>query len=112
MEFLQVPALGLVKLSLIFYRRVFSKNAAPRFNIVTWFLTGIIIIWTVPFFFSILFMCEANFEAYWASTVIEKQNCVETSMLHNAFAISDVVTDSVVASLPVPMVCIYPSALH
>lgn len=27
------------------------------------------------------------------------------SMLHNAFAISDVVTDFVVVSLPVPMVC-------
>lgn len=36
---------------------------------------------------------------------MEKAHCVDTDMLHNAFAISDVVTDFVIISLPVPMVC-------
>ncbi|KAF7892849.1 uncharacterized protein EAF02_000387 [Botrytis sinoallii] len=99
------PALGLVKLSLIlFYRRVFTRNAAPRFNIVTWFMIFIIIIWTLSFFFSILFICGGDFSAYWTSTIVEKAHCVDTDMLHNAFAISDVVTDFVIISLPVPMI--------
>ncbi|ESZ99267.1 hypothetical protein SBOR_0308 [Sclerotinia borealis F-4128] len=104
-ELLQIPALGLVKLSLIFfYRRVFSRNAAPRFNIVTWFMICIIIIWTLSFFFSILFICGTDFSAYWTSTIVEKAHCVDTDKLHNAFAISDVVTDFVIISLPVPMI--------
>ncbi|KAF7906310.1 hypothetical protein EAF00_000589 [Botryotinia globosa] len=104
-ELLQIPALGFVKLSLIlFYRRVFTRNAAPRFNIVTWFMILIIIIWTLSFFFSILFICGTDFSAYWTSTIVEKAHCVDTDMLHNAFAISDVVTDFVIISLPVPMI--------
>lgn len=38
---------------------------------------------------------------------MEKAHCVDTDMLHNAFAISDVVTDFVIISLPVPMVCVF-----
>lgn len=37
---------------------------------------------------------------------MEKAHCVDTDKLHNAFAISDVVTDFVIISLPVPMVCL------
>ncbi|CAD6448222.1 233e18dd-bbc7-4aaf-9392-5be7a1c50f53 [Sclerotinia trifoliorum] len=104
-ELLQIPALGLVKLSLIlFYRRVFTRNAAPRFNIVTWFMILIILLWTLSFFFSILFICGLDFAAYWTSTVVEKAHCVDTDRLHNAFAISDVVTDFVIICLPVPMI--------
>ncbi|TGO44540.1 hypothetical protein BCON_0501g00010 [Botryotinia convoluta] len=106
-ELLQIPALGFVKLSLIlFYRRVFTRNAAPRFNIITWFMILIIIIWMLSFFFSILFICGTDFSAYWTSTIVEKAHCVDTDKLHNAFAISDVVTDFVIISLPVPMVCV------
>ncbi|KAA8576823.1 hypothetical protein EYC84_006871 [Monilinia fructicola] len=39
-----------------------------------------------------------------ASTIVEKEHCVDTSKLHNAFAISDVVTDFIIISLPVPMI--------
>ncbi|KAB8302374.1 hypothetical protein EYC80_005800 [Monilinia laxa] len=104
-ELLQIPALGFVKLSLIlFYRRVFTRNAAPRFNVVTWFMIFIIILWTLSFFLSILFICGTDFSTYWTSTIVEKEHCVDTSKLHNAFAISDVVTDFVIISLPVPMI--------
>ncbi|KAG4029788.1 hypothetical protein MFRU_014g00870 [Monilinia fructicola] len=104
-ELLQIPALGFVKLSLIlFYRRVFTRNAAPRFNVVTWFMIFVIILWTLSFFLSILFICGTDFSAYWTSTIVEKEHCVDTSKLHNAFAISDVVTDFIIISLPVPMI--------
>ncbi|QSZ30119.1 hypothetical protein DSL72_004639 [Monilinia vaccinii-corymbosi] len=104
-ELLQIPALGFVKLSLIFfYRRVFTRDAAPRFNVVTWLMIGIIIIWTLAFFFAILFVCGTDFSAYWTSTIVERDNCVDTDKLHNAFAMSDVATDFVIISLPVPMI--------
>ncbi|KAM3075815.1 hypothetical protein ACMFMG_007942 [Clarireedia jacksonii] len=104
-ELLQTPALGFVKLSIIlFYRRIFTKNAAPRFNLITWAAIAMIVVWTVSFFFSILFICGTDFEAYWQSTIVEKAHCVNTNMLHNAFAISDVVTDILIAILPIPMI--------
>ncbi|PQE28267.1 plasma membrane Pth11 protein [Rutstroemia sp. NJR-2017a WRK4] len=99
------PTLGLIKLSLIFfYRRSFSVHAASRFNVVTWIAALLILLWTLSFFFSLVFICGVNFSAYWASTVIEKEYCTDTSLLHNAFAVSDVLTDVGVLSLPVPMI--------
>ena len=105
MELLQVPALGLIKLSFIlFYRRIFTKGAAWKFNWVTWSMLAIITAWTIAFFFAILFICGTDFSAYWTSTKVEAANCTETSMLHNAFAISDVVIDVIIIVLPLPMV--------
>ncbi|CAG8956466.1 hypothetical protein HYFRA_00003851 [Hymenoscyphus fraxineus] len=104
-ELLQVPAMGLIKLSLLFfYRRVFTKSVARTFNIVSWVVIFIVITWTVSFFFSLVFICGTDFDAYWQSTVIEKAHCVDTSKLHNAFAISDVVTDFIIICLPMPMI--------
>ncbi|KAI9692056.1 MAG: hypothetical protein M1820_009559 [Bogoriella megaspora] len=104
-ELLQVPALGLIKLSFIlFYRRIFTKDAAWKFNWVAWFMLAIITAWTIAFFFAILFICGTDFSAYWTSTEVEAANCTETSMLHNAFAISDVVIDVLIIILPLPMV--------
>jgi hypothetical protein len=105
-ELLQIPALGAVKLSFVFfYRRIFTKNAAPKFNIATWFMIGLIIAWTLSFFFAITFICGTDFSAYWTSTTVEKANCVDTDALHNAFAVSDVITDLLIITLPIPMVC-------
>jgi len=105
-EILQIPALGFVKASFIlFYRRIFTKGAAAKFNWVSWFILFVIISWTVAFFFALVFICGSDFSAYWASTIVEKANCVNTSILHNAFAISDVVTDVIIITLPLPMVC-------
>lgn len=104
-EILQVPALGLVKASFILlYRRIFTKRTAPVFNWITLSMLCVIISWTVAFFFSIVFICGNDFSAYWTSTLVEKAHCVNTSMLHNAFAISDVVTDAIIITLPMPMV--------
>ena len=105
MEILQVPSLGLVKTSFILlYRRIFTKSTAPIFNWITWSILFLIVGWTIGFFFSIVFICGTDFSAYWTSTVVEKAHCVDTSMLHNAFAISDVVTDAIIITLPLPMV--------
>jgi len=107
-EILQIPALGFVKASFIlFYRRIFTKSAAKKFNWVTWFMLFVIVSWTIAFFFALVFICGTDFSAYWTSTIVEKANCVDTSMLHNAFVISDVVTDVIIIVLPLPMVSSY-----
>ena len=64
----------------------------------------IVISWSIAFFFAIVFICGNDFSAYWTSTIVEKAHCVNTNMLHNAFAISDVVTDVMIIILPLPMV--------
>ncbi|KAL9630654.1 MAG: hypothetical protein Q9164_006311, partial [Protoblastenia rupestris] len=64
----------------------------------------LIIGWTIAFFFSLVFICRDYFSAYWISLEVEKAHCVDTSMLHNAFAISDVVTDVLIIILPIPMI--------
>ena len=104
-EVLQVPTLGLIKLSFIFfYRRIFEKRASPRFHIVSLIVIFVVAAWTISFFFSLLFICGTDFVAYWTSTVVEKEHCVNTNELHSAFAITDVITDVLVISMPLPMV--------
>ena len=104
-ELLQVPSLGLIKTSFIlFYRRIFTKSTITKFSMITWFMLFAIISWTIAFFFAILFICGNDFSAYWTSTIVEKENCTNTSMLHNAFSISDVVLDVLIIALPLPIV--------
>lgn len=94
-----------MKLSFVFfYRRIFPRKVAKIFNVVSLTMIGIILVWTIAFFFSILFICGTDFSAYWTSTIVEKEHCVNTNMLHNAFAISDVITDIMIITLPIPMV--------
>lgn len=109
-EILQVPALGLVKSSFILlYRRIFTRKSAPRFNMVSLGVLALIISWTVAFFFALVFICGTDFSAYWTSTTVERARCVDTNILHNAFAISDPITDIIVILLPLPMVSLYQS---
>lgn len=104
-ELLQVPALGLVKSSFVLlYRRIFTKRTAPVFNIVSWVALAVVVSWAIAFFFSLVFICGTDFSAYWTSTAVEKERCVDTNMLHNAFAISDFLTDLIIILLPLPMV--------
>ncbi|KAL8731128.1 MAG: hypothetical protein Q9181_004427, partial [Wetmoreana brouardii] len=104
-EILQVPALGLVKSSFVLlYRRIFTKGTAPTFNVVSGAVLALVVSWAVAFFFALVFICGTDFSAYWISTTVEKARCVDTNMLHNAFAISDFLTDLVVILLPLPMI--------
>lgn len=103
---MQIPALGLVKLSLLFfYRRIFSIGRGKVFNAITVGMISVITIWTIGFFFGFLFICGSHFTAYWSSLASEKVYCVNTMFLHNWYAISDVITDIIVLIIPLPLVC-------
>ncbi len=90
---------GLAKASiLLLYIRIFEVKA---FRIWPMTVLVIVIAWTVSFFFASLFQC------YPITPLIEpfyKNHCVNTVPLWYAGGISDIVLDSIILALPVPMV--------
>lgn len=108
MEILQIPALGFIKASFVLlYQRIFPRRTAPVFGIISWIMLGLIVAWTISFFFSIIFICGTNFSAYWISTEVEARECVKTSALHQGLAVSDFVMDVLIILMPIPMVSIF-----
>ena len=92
---------GLTKLSvLLFYKRVFRGNT---FNAAVWTMISIIGIWTVAFFFANLLQCypiSLNWEASGALI----SSCIKTNMMYLAQAWTDVLTDVMILSLPIPCI--------
>ena len=105
-EIIEIPALGLTKLSFVFFfRRVFNTRITRWYDILT---SGMIVIttaWTAAFFFAFLFICGSKPQLFWASAKIEKAKCVRTQLLHDSFVISDVILDVMILSMSIPIVC-------
>ncbi|KAL8724599.1 MAG: hypothetical protein Q9166_007856 [cf. Caloplaca sp. 2 TL-2023] len=69
-QMMQMLALGCVKLSfLFFYRRVFITGVSTWFSKATTGLIIIVLVWTVAFFFALLFACKGNWSAWWGSVM-------------------------------------------
>ena len=104
-QLVQIVALGLVKLSvLFFYRRIFSVNVAYKpFDIATRLMIWIIILWTVSFFFAFLFDCGTHVDAQWTTLENLVQYC-DSLNSEIAFAVSDMICDLLILILPLPMV--------
>ena len=107
---MQVLALGLVKLSyLFFYKRIFCTNSGSKsdgaYLTVIWSMIGLISVWTVGFFITWIFICRGDPAAYWISSASEAKECIDTGALHNAYAISDFITDVFILLLPIVPVC-------
>lgn len=99
------PALGSVKLSvLFFYRRVFNKPCVFQRS-----YTGALIIlatlWSLGFFFSYLFLCKLHPWYDWANGGNDIHYCINQFNLHLAFTISDFLLDLFILSFPIPLVC-------
>ena len=111
---MQVLALGLVKFSvLFFYRRIFCIGNARAFSILTIIMITVVALWTSGFFISWVFICRGDPEAYWISFASEAAHCVDTGMLHNAYAISDFATDALILLLPIwPVYMIFPLSVR
>ncbi|KAI8960490.1 hypothetical protein F5Y11DRAFT_367390 [Daldinia sp. FL1419] len=91
--------LGFVKLSiLVFYMGIFLGK---MFGIVSKVVLGLVICWTVSFFFANLFTCypiTPFIEAFYHN------KCVEGLSLWYSVAISDIIMDVVILTMPIPMV--------
>ena len=102
---MQIPTLGLIKLSFIFfYRRIFVKGKGAIFNALTYSIVALIVLWMIGFFFAYLFLCKTHASYYWTSLMAEKEHCNNSNSLHLGYAISDFLFDVIIILFPVPLV--------
>lgn len=96
------PTLGCIKLSLVvWYRKIFLGK---KFNIASRIVGALVVAWAVGFFFPTVFACRPISVIY-AGTIEQLfSECIDTITLLETFAITDVITDIMVLSLPIPMV--------
>ena len=101
---MQVLALTCVKLSyLFFYQRVLRVGNSWIFDIAMYSMIVIALAWAVAFFFGFVFVCAPHFDYLWTSLATEAK-CAHTTDLHNAYAISDVIQDTLILIFPLPRV--------
>lgn len=92
---------GLTKLSvLLFYKRVFRGNT---FNAAVWTMISIIGVWSVAFFFANLLQCYP-ISTNWEASGGQVTSCINTNMMYLAQAWTDVLTDLMILSLPIPCI--------
>ena len=92
---------GLTKLSvLLFYKRVFRGNT---FNFAVWTMISIVGVWSVAFFFANLLQCYPIW-LNWEASGAQATSCIQTNMMYLAQAWTDVLTDMMILSLPIPCI--------
>lgn len=92
---------GLTKMSvLLFYKRVFRGNT---FNAAVWTMISIIGVWSTAFFFANLLQCYP-ISLNWVSSGAENYACIQTNTMYLAQAWTDVLTDLMILSLPIPCI--------
>lgn len=65
----------------------------------------IIVAWTVSFFFATLFECNgSHFDRLWISLQTYKQDCGKYKNIQLGHCVSDVATDLIVLSMPLPLI--------
>lgn len=104
---IQIWQLGCAKASVVmFYRRVFSAGKLRHwFQVATITLVVAIALWTLIFFFLMLFACGTNFSANWTTIVALEENCAQSPHWQMSLAICDFGVDMFIITLPLPMVC-------
>ncbi|KAI4146133.1 MAG: hypothetical protein LQ340_006034 [Diploschistes diacapsis] len=96
----QIVTFSCTKLSVIFfYRRIFVGIV---FNIASWTLITIVLLWSVGYFFANLFECKP-IEANWVANGVSS-TCVDELTMYISESWTDVFTDVLILSLPLPMI--------
>lgn len=101
-------AFGSNKLSILFfYRRVFCDSRLTRtfFDMVTRGTIVLIVAWTIAFTFGFIFKCGAHPSYAWAPVAVVAEKCHVQTTLSEAYAVSDLILDVWIWSLPLPKVC-------
>lgn len=99
---LQMIAFGAVKLSvLFFYRRIFRGKI---FDIASWSMVAIVIIWTFGFFFTMIFECRTEFWAFWSTLNDLLTHCLDDVKFQKVLSVSDVITDILILMIPIPII--------
>ncbi|KAK0621570.1 hypothetical protein B0T17DRAFT_559813 [Bombardia bombarda] len=96
---LSVVGLGMVKASiLLFYKSIFTVRP---FRIAVWIMMGIVVAWTITYFFANLFTCfpiTSLIEQFYGNT------CINAVPMWLSVVGSDLVVDVGILLMPVPMV--------
>ena len=104
-QLLQPVALGCIKLSFImFYRRVFCTGKQTWFSISTAIMGGLIVAWTITFFFVFLFYCGNHQDKEWSTVTDLLAYCPHALDDDKAIGISDSIMDIIIIALPIPVV--------
>ena len=74
------------------------------FQVITLGILTVIALWGTSFWISLIFLCPGHPDAFWTTLAEEKKYCLETTVWHNAYGISDVILDFVIIFLPLPQV--------
>ncbi|KAA8570253.1 hypothetical protein EYC84_002565 [Monilinia fructicola] len=99
---LQMIAFGAVKLSvLFFYRRIFRGKI---FDIASWTMIGVVLVWTFGFFFTMMFECRTEFWAFWSTLSDLLTHCLDDVKFQRVLSISDVVSDILILLIPIPII--------
>lgn len=97
----QTVTFGLTKLAVIlFYQRIFITRT---FSITSWVLIGLTITWTIAFFFANLLQCLPISEN-WKNLSPAPGTCIDALMMYQAQAWSDIFTDLLILSIPLPWI--------
>lgn len=92
---------GLTKLSvLLFYKRVFRGDT---FNAAVWTMISIVGVWFIAFFFANLLQCYP-ISTNWEASGAQVSSCINTNMMYLAQAWTDILTDMMILSLPIPCI--------
>ena len=67
---------------------------------------GLTVMWTLAFFFAILFSCGTDIQAEWGTYEESNAHCDNTIVLDEVYSIIDFVLDLFVFIVPLPMVFI------
>ena len=94
--------LGCIKLSIVlWYRRIF---VGKWFNIWSWIIGVTVVAWTTSFFIPTVFSCRPIQLMYTGTMRQYFSHCIDTATLQNSYAITDLLTDVIILSMPVPMI--------
>jgi hypothetical protein len=102
----------MTKLSILFfYRRIFCSPRMTRtvFDIVTRGMIILTIAWTLAFGIGAIFLCKAHPSNAWAVVAVVAEKCSAQTTFLEAYAISDLVIDVLIWSLPLPKVRLSPT---
>ncbi|KAF7879466.1 hypothetical protein EAF04_000662 [Stromatinia cepivora] len=102
---LMILAYGFIKSSIIlFYRRVFVVGNGSAFRIFTWISLGIVVAWTIAFFFFFLFLCGTHFSAAWGSRAGLILYCSNSLGKEEGLYISEFLINILLVVMPMPVI--------
>lgn len=101
---MNIISLGLIKLSFImFYRRIFCTGMRTWFSIGTVIMGGLIVAWTITFFFVFVFYCGTHPEKEWGTVLDIITFCPNALDNQMALGISDSIMDVIIIMMPIPV---------